>query len=269
MNGYGVYLYRSDRPEGPFSPVLPDYRLNGTSRRWVNMWERCFAHEGELLAHNYVYDGYTYEDGNVYLPPIKRLLPHGDSLRLAWWEGNEALRGELLCSCEELTATCPVRRDVFLTDIDELFFSEERLSLPPEGVVIEGSFTLPKNSFTRYSAGGIYLAEDEHNGTAILFDTYGKCEMLSIRDQKILCVDDTVGFGSTAPYAIESGRSYALRILSRHGIFEVYVDGVYMQTFNTSRARGERARPIVGAAAVALRNGCTLSSLRAYAWACE
>ena len=71
--GYGVYLYKSDDPFGPFRPIFPHYRINGTSKRWVNMWERCFKKGTEILANNYMYDGYTYECGETYLPPLKKI----------------------------------------------------------------------------------------------------------------------------------------------------------------------------------------------------
>ena len=50
-NGYGVYIYESNKPDGIFRPHLPNYRINGTSKRWVNMWERFLKKmESSLLA---------------------------------------------------------------------------------------------------------------------------------------------------------------------------------------------------------------------------
>jgi len=31
VNGYCVYIYESDSPNGVFKPHLPNYRINGTS----------------------------------------------------------------------------------------------------------------------------------------------------------------------------------------------------------------------------------------------
>ena len=45
---------------------------------------------------------------------------------------------------------------------------------------------------------------------------------------------DVIGFGSTAPYYVESGKAYDLRILSKNGMFEIYVNGLYLQTFNNA-----------------------------------
>ena len=261
MSGYGVYLYESDAPDGVFSPSLPYYRLNGTSKRWVNMWERCFKKDGQILCHNYSYDGYSYEKGCVYLPPIKRLIRTDEKLCLGWWEGNDQLYGERVAEAPLLTASRQ-RIDVFSEDTESCELSE--LLALPEDAVIECKLTLSPNRFTRYSAGGIYLSEGEGEGSAILFDTYGRVEIAHIKDRRIDSVEDTVGFGSCAPYYVESGKTYSLRIPVSHGMMEIYVDGLYLQTFNNAHTPDARSSPFLGMATVARREGCTLSDVVVY-----
>ena len=261
MNGYGVYLYESDTPDGVFSPCLPSYRLNGTSHRWVNMWERCFRVGDEVLCHNYMYDGHTYENGNVYLPPIKRLQKTDKSLCLAWWEGNHALYGKICQSVERLMAERP-SCGVFISPKGEYAISE-CLSLP-DSVVIECRLTLSENKFTEYSCGGLYLAEDEAEGSAILFDTYGKCEIVHVKDCQEIATEDVIGFGSTAPYYMEGGKTYDIRILSRHGMFEIYVNDLYLQTFNNAHATDGYAKPLTGIGAISQRRGALLTDVRVY-----
>lgn len=262
MSGYGVYLYKSENPDGPFTPCLPYYRINGTSKRWVNMWERFFIKDGIYLAHNYMYDGYSYEKGNVYLPPLKQLKKTDQKLCLEWWNGNNTLYGDIYISYTSLIATSP-ECSVLSSETDECNFSE-KIPLPENGTVIEAELTLAENSFTEYSKGGIYLAEDENSGSAILFDTYGKCEIAYIKDNQIKFIDDTIGFGSTAPYYLESGKTYSIRILSKGGMFEIYVDDLYLQTFNNAHTPESFSKAFTSFGAISCRNKCTLSNIKVY-----
>ena len=261
MDGYGVYLYESASPDGIFTPCLPFYRLNGTSHRWVNMWERCFTRGSETLCYNYMYDGYTYEKGTVYLPPIKKLTKKEQHLCLAWWDGNRVLYGDLYQKNKLLTAENTSSR-IFENADDGLAFSE-LLSIA-DGSMIECELTLEKNKFTEYSLGGIYLAENDHSGSAILFDTNGKCSILHVKDQKICSVEDVIRFGSTAPYYVESGKAYDLRILSKNGMFEIYVNGLYLQTFNNAHTPEQSSHPILGFGAVSQRRQTRLSNISVY-----
>lgn len=261
MSGYGVYLYGSETPDGTFTPCLPYYRLNGTSKRWINMWERCFLKDGDTLAHNYVYDGYTYECGNVFLPPIKRLIQEGEKLCLTWWDGNSSLYGKIVKTTESLRAERP-RHDV-REEEDQCVEVSDLLSLPPSAI-LHARLTLSENKFTKYSSGGIYLAEDASSGSAILFDTYGACHIAHVKAGKIEAIEDTIGFGSTAPYHLQDGKTYDIRILCKNGFFEIYVNDRYLQTFNTAHTPTEQAKPIIGMGTIAKRSGCTLSDITIY-----
>lgn len=261
MNGYGVYLYSSDSPNGPFKPCLPDYRINGTSKRWVNMWERCFEKDGEILAHNYTYDGFTYEKGNVYLPPIKKIEKKNDSLCLTWWSGNDIMYGRLFAEAECLTSDshyCSVFEDTG----DKCVFSE--VITICDNAIIEFDITLEENSFTGYSCGGFYLAEDNESGSGVLFDTYGKCETVYVKNNKIHDVEDVISFGSTAPYDMQSGKTYHIRVLSKCGKFEVYVDDKYLQTFNNAHTPESTSTPFVAFGAISTRSECKLTNVKIY-----
>lgn len=261
MSGYGVYLYESDTPDGTFRPCLPYYRLNGTSKRWVNMWERTFRKDGDILCHNYMYDGYTYEKGTVYLPPVKRLIKTEQSLCLAYWEGNNVLYGDLLATADRLNAEAP-QHDIF-AESDGICALSDPLPLP-YAAVIDLELTLAKNRFTKYSAGGIYLAKNETEGSAILFDTYGKCEIAHVKERKIVTIEDTVGFGSVAPYDLECGKTYSIRIFTRNGLFEIYVNDRYLQTFNNAQTPESLSQAFTALGAIASRSGCTLSHVKIY-----
>lgn len=261
-DGYGVYVFESKRPDGPFAPSLPFYRINGTSKRWVNMWERCFEKDGALLAHNYMYDGYSYECGNVYLPPIKKLEKNRHGLRLVWWEENEALRGDLYAGTEQLRAQSQAW-DVF-TQVSDCVTSPGTALPADGGAMIEAMMTLDETGFTQYSCGGLYLEEKDNEGMAILFDTYGKCEIAWVQNNRIKAVEDTIRFPSAASYYLEGGKTYSIKVITKNGMFEVYVDDVYLQTFNSAHCPDSVSVPFRSCGAISLRKGCTISDLRIY-----
>ena len=230
-DGYGVFLYESRNPLGPFKPCLPYYRINGTSKRWVNVWERFFEKDGEYFAHNYCYDGYTMEKGNVYLPPIKRLMKDEQKLYLAWWEKNNLLYGALYGERQSLRAKAP-SKNMWDESTNECFLSE-RVELPAEAI-LEFDLILSENTFVDYSRGGFFLGEENECGSAVIFDTNGRCDIAYIKNGVVEVIEDTITFGSCAPYYFEAGRKYHLRVLLRNGLFEIYVDDKYLQTFNNA-----------------------------------
>lgn len=259
--GYGVYIYEADNPEGPFRPCLPFYRINGTSKRWVNMWERFFEKDGEYLAHNYMYDGYSYEKGNVFLPPVKKLKKSDEKLCLEWWNGNNILYGDFLAGYDKLSAVSPAK-SVFAEESDECSFSE--LVTLPDSVIMEFQFTMADNTFTKYSKGGIFLGESKNSGSGILFDTYGKCEIVHIENGKIHTVEDVIGFGSASLYYLESGKTYSIRILSVGGMFEIYVNDIYLQTYNNAHRPEDTSTGFKHFGVIACRNNTNLSDIKIY-----
>lgn len=258
-NGYGVYVYESDTPDGTFKPHLPNYKINGTSKRWVNMWERFFKKDGEFLTCNYMYDGYTYEKGNVWLPPIKKLASDDLGLHLEWWQGNEKLIGGVYKTHNEL---CAQNGGSSVFDQSKATVNISEILSLNDNSVIEFDLTLEENLFTEYSSGGFYLAEGENEGTAVLFDTYGKCQICGIAGNEIAVVDDEIGYGSTAPYYLESGKTYKIRVLVKDDMFEIYVDNKYLQTLNTTHYKDVEGKKICGFGAVSNRRGCKLTNVK-------
>ena len=71
------------------------------------LWARFCPTDTDLLVNGYMYDGYTYETGNTWLPPLKKaVVDAGGHLRLGYWQGNEAIKGTPanvdLSACQQL-----------------------------------------------------------------------------------------------------------------------------------------------------------------------
>jgi hypothetical protein len=52
--------------------------------------------------------------------------------------------------------------------------------------------------------------------------------------------------------------------LSRHGMFEIYVNDLYLQTFNNAHATDGYAKPLTGVGAISQRRGALLTDVRVY-----
>ena len=89
-------------------------------------------------------------------------------------------------------------------------------------------------------------------------------KMAHIENRKIKSIEDTIGFGSTAPYCLECGKPYSIRILSRCGMFEIYVNDSYLQTFNNAHNDGDVSTPFKFFGAASVRKNCTLSDIKIY-----
>lgn len=260
MDGYGVYIYESEKPEGPFKPCLPYYRINGTSHRWVNVWERVFEKDGKYLAHNYIYAGHTYDNGDVYLPPIKELSKDGEKLFLKWWDGNDAIVGETVAEKDRLSSESQ-KHNLTTTKADTCNISA-LLPICRDGAVIDFDITLSENSFTEYTKGGFFLSEGEKTGSAVVFDTAGKCEIMYIKDGEIQFTEDIISFGSNSLYYLESGKTYSVRVLTKGGMFETYVNGVYLQTFNNAHFAEIFSVPFTGFGTISLRSSSEITNIK-------
>ena len=278
--GYCVFTLIGDSPRGPFRPDAAAYRLSGNSHRSVHLWARPCRADGQLLASSYMYDGYGYRMGDVWLPPLKKFVVGDDGhLRLAYWKANEALQGtpvdfsldqfiqrypasamsrtgvsqgsvEIQASATRLSVAVGPERSWVDHDAAPLAVFSSGDAVPLEhGLVLEATVTLTcaeKGSCS--PAFGIYLEESRHGGTAILMEACGIIRIGHLRfvEHPTLVPEDVVGPGC-APPQLELDRACKLRLLLRRNMFELYLDDHYVQTFNTSRVRsaiGARPRSI-------------------------
>jgi hypothetical protein len=169
------------------------YRLCGNSLRWVALWARFCRTDTETLVNGYMYDGFTYERGSTWLPPLKRAVVDGHGhLRLEYWAGNEALKGPPI----DLQAAAPIplpgtttpriHPDGMEIEAQPEVDSRWRLQVPTgivmldavppveQGVVVEGTLKeYTRNSRVVTPGIGFYLEETAEEGTAILLEGFG------------------------------------------------------------------------------------------------
>lgn len=263
--GYGVYTLIADTPRGPFRPDAAAYRLCGNSTRWVALWARFCRTDADLLVNGYMYSGYTYETGETWLPPLKTaVVDSGGHLRLGYWKGNDALKGPSakfeLNACKKVypdepngACTCnvvadrldlqaqPERHSILRTDVPTTVSILDTTFDFDRGVVVEGTIQATCRDHRLVAPSvGFFLQENELAGTAILLHGYGRTEIgqMTIGDRVEFRREDTIGPGCAAPVGILPHTDTSFRLLIRKNMFELYLDDMFVQTFNTTHAPG-------------------------------
>ncbi len=257
-SGYADYVLTADRAEGPFRPCSPKYRLNGQSERWVCLWARYLRSPDGLLVSNYMIDGYSYECGTTWLPPLKKVDCDGKSISLKYWNGNEKLKGEridfpmqemkpiaMLEKCgthwgedclemetdKQYSSLCKIKTEYY-----GVYFPTKEIE---NGIVVEGKIKAESRSPREIGSGaGFYFPETEKSGTAVLLTTYGTMrigEMKEAGGKILFAAEDEAhtGICSTAT-GLTGKKEQAFRLIMRKNMFEIYLDDVLVQTFNTT-----------------------------------
>ncbi|MDR1902170.1 MAG: hypothetical protein LBQ88_07825 [Treponema sp.] len=237
--GYSVCTLRSGSPEGPFIADPAAYRLTGNSSRWVALWARFVLGSSEVLVNSYMQQGFSYECGDTWLPPLKKAeVDQSGHLRLMYWPGNDRLIGrERPLKNSEFTIQA---REYNSLGYDP---GEINFVLCPEqidaenGVVITG-FIEAASSDMRCTApsAGILLEEAEGLGTFIWLHGYGLTEIGygEFGGKYSFTVEDFVGPGCAAPAGLIPAKKHHFRILIRKNMYEFYLDDFHIDLFNTT-----------------------------------
>ncbi len=272
FTGYGVFTLVGDTPAGPFRADPVAYRLCGNTGRWIAMWARFIRAQPDLLINGYMYDGFTYEAGMTYLPPIKKALIEDGHLRLGYWKGNENLKGSPWaidlkritlafpkvaseCTCRLIDngveveaaphigshARSILRRDVptALTILDQPFDTGR-------GMVFEGTICATTRDPRLVSPTiGFYLEETDNEGTAILLHAAGRTEIgkMTLGQTAEFIDEDMIIPGCAATAGIFPHVPHSFRLLLRKNMFEFYLDDRLVQTFNTTHFPDIPGRP--------------------------
>lgn len=102
--GFSVVVFVADQPTGPFRPDQKAFRLCGSTTRDTSWLAKTFRRGDEILFSNWhtttldrSYPGIFGNGQSLWIGPLKRFQVDGKGhLRLAWWPGNEAVRGAVL-----------------------------------------------------------------------------------------------------------------------------------------------------------------------------
>lgn len=266
--GYHVHTLRGKHPRGPFSPDGAAYRLCGNSKRWVSIWARMHDTGDEILAASYMNEGYSYEMGETWMPPVK--LAQCDErghLRLCWWPNNERIKGAVLDSpCPEKIELAATEHPATGADLfDGSLEMIEQLLPVEQGVVIEFTLTLSSADKRLTSpCAGIFLEEEPDSGTAIWMNAHGETSIGRMRTEGAWSFDpeDTLCLMTAAQAGIQREVPHTFRLLIRGVLFELYQDDVLVQTFNTTHSPDEKGKAPVRLGFL-VRNGyMTVENLR-------
>ncbi len=186
----------------------------------------------------------------VWFSPLKTAAVDDDGhLRLGYWRGNDALKGDPieidLASCTRVAPTQdhPDRR-LFATDFTtDLAMSSRRLEINESnggglllldnhfdlerGVILEGAFEIqvpPK----RWSSIGVFVEKHprQNQGTAVLAQTRGRTEIGPLTQGNLIRPEDITERG------IAGGKRTTFRLLLRHSLLEFYLDDLLIQCYS-------------------------------------
>jgi len=263
--GYGGYTLIGDTPTGPFRADSVAYRFCGNSTRWVALWARFIRAQPDLLINGYMYDGFTYETGDTYLPPIKKAIIDQGHLRLGYWKGNDALKGTPWpidarrvslafpktaseCSCRLINQGIEVEAAPHVCSHSPAI---RRLTVPTavamldqpldasKGLVLEGTIRVTTRDPRLVSPSiGFYLEETDTVGTAILLHACGWTQIgkMTLGQSAEFDCEDVITPGCAAPTGIFPHVPHSFRLLVRKNMFEFYLDDRFVQTFNTTHS---------------------------------
>ncbi len=231
--GYGVYTFKSDSPEGMLRPDAEAFRLCGNTNRWISMWARFCDNGNDLLVTSYMQDGYSYECGNTWMPPLKKAITENGHLRLSYWHGNDVLMGECMCKIEEISLNATEYSSTWYIPDD--IAKSEKYDISGN-VYIKGSFIANRNDrWTVVPSVGIILNETESMGTTIWLHGYGETEtgVISFDDNGFV-MEDRICLGCASPAGIIPGNEHEFILIVKDNMYEFYLDGYHITTSNTT-----------------------------------
>lgn len=241
--GYGMVTFVSEGPRGTFRPDETAFRLCGTTRKlqeigfqsWLAAWAR--GQDGEKLISNYISIEEEGTSQKTWLLPLRKAVvdPQGH-LRLGWWQGNEALKGEQV---KLQNSTIAVGQAGNGEDYQKVYLAWD--CDHPQGLILEGTIRADQMASDGKPAAGFFFTETADKATAVLLgvgapeDRESHIGILETKDgvESFESLDVT-GKGCATVTGIEGGKDYQFRLLIRSGIFELYINDLLMQTFKYS-----------------------------------
>lgn len=211
----------ADRPEGPFHRARKNDRLLSGHTYFSRFLP---APDGMLVNHHSI-----ARNGAVYFAPLKSAAVDDEgTLRLAWWTGNEKLKGksvEVKLSSRDADNESPVVMLAGAFDVDRGIILEGRLNLPPS------------NGPGRV---GLYIECVQQGGAAVLVGSGGAELGLGQID----------GPGFKVEKRVDRGKQFSnltrFRLLLKHSLMEFYLDDILIECFSLPATATGRIGLITG-----------------------
>ncbi|MEI6782856.1 MAG: hypothetical protein WCQ21_18265 [Verrucomicrobiota bacterium] len=250
----GMYTFVGDTPRGPFRPDTQAFRLLGNTRTRSTHFLRFYELPNEVLVNHYLFT----RSGKAWLAPLKKAVVDDQGhLRLAYWPGNEAMKGKPVAFAPPARGTTSGSKEAVRLTVDG---SGGIAVLPLDGqfdvlngVVLEGTVEIQTAGETPGRCG-IYIEETTGQGTAVMVGTDGQSQLgaLKLEGATSFEPDDFVEAGITPR------REHTFRLLTRQYMLEFYLDDRLIQCYSIpERATGRIGFVAHGGRAVA-------SSLKAW-----
>jgi hypothetical protein len=231
--GYSMYTLISDAPSGPFAPDTKAYRLCGTTYKtvtWLAAWARG---KDELLISNYA--SYSSDKWRPTMLPLRKPVVDKDGhLRLAWWKGNEALKGKpLTLKINTIELNTRDKNSNY-----QIVYLSEEFDLS-KGIVLEGRIKTGALRINVIPAAGFVFRQSPEQSVVIklgIGPTRGRQSHIGLlqttTEGKIqFKSEDVTGKGCATVTGIENAKEHRFRLLVRRGMFELYIDDMLMQTY--------------------------------------
>lgn len=207
----GMFLFTADQPEGPFTPVVPDYELlTSPETLRTSYFSRFFPTDDGILVNHQV----MTRDDQRYFALLKQagVDPDG-TFRLRYWAQNDCLKSERI----ELADTSSGNKQVTLIDpaVDTR-----------QGLILEGVINRLTADISTTSAG-IYFEQTPGVGTAIFIGANGQvdCGQLNLDSQAFTREDHIKRH-------LPDTETLSFRLFARHSLIELYLDDVFIQAFS-------------------------------------
>jgi hypothetical protein len=205
----GMYLFTTDQPQGPFTPVADNYEvLTSPEKLRTSYFARFFPVNGEVLVNHQVM---TRSDERYFAPLKRAVVDARGTFRLMYWPQNDLLKGERVelggsAAGEGLT--------LFDASVDAR-----------DGFVLEG--TASGLSTANNVRPGFYFEQTPGAGTIALIGSGGRVEFGQMQfDTQAFTREDFVDRG------LERADSARVRLLVHHTLIELYLDDVLIQAFS-------------------------------------
>ena len=218
-----MVTFESDLPNGPFCSASKNFHL----LRGDCYFARFFPSPDGLLVPHHSSTRIRKERKPVcYAAPLKRAdVDEEGTLRLIWWGGNEALKGDP-------QNVRPLRRDE--NSAASPVFLDAAMDVR-RGTILEGVVTFAKDS--KAAGPGVLIACEEGRSGAIQFvsssATVGGTMEL-----------DGVGFAPDPRQNIDRQlppkSEVRFRLLVRHSLIELYLDDVLLNVYSLPEAANGR-----------------------------